>query len=154
MTSDESSISEWHLTSKINSLRFFSDLHLLAINQYSSSLTKLRGSIEPYSTHLQKENADKRTTSLKSSIAHGETRKNISFQFSSLCRVRLCDPMNRSTPGLPVHHQLPEFTQTHVHRVGDAIHRLQGSDSISSQGGWREFLFFPFLFFHLMPMLC
>ena len=32
-----------------------------------------------------------------------------------------CDPMNRSTPGLPVHHQLPEFTQTHVHRVGDAI---------------------------------
>ena len=33
----------------------------------------------------------------------------------------LCDPMNRSTPGLPVRHQLPEFTQTHVHRVGDAI---------------------------------
>ena len=33
----------------------------------------------------------------------------------------LCDPMNRSTPGLPVHHQLPEFTQTHAHRVGDAI---------------------------------
>ena len=33
----------------------------------------------------------------------------------------LCDPMNRSTPGLPVHHQLPESTQTHVHRVSDAI---------------------------------
>ena len=33
----------------------------------------------------------------------------------------LCDPMNRSMPGLPVHHQLPEFTQTHVHRVSDAI---------------------------------
>jgi len=33
----------------------------------------------------------------------------------------LCDSMNCSTPGLPVHHQLPEFTQTHVHRVGDAI---------------------------------
>ena len=32
----------------------------------------------------------------------------------------LCDPMNPSTPGLPVHHQLPEFTQTHVHWVGDA----------------------------------
>ena len=48
----------------------------------------------------------------------------IPFQFSSvqsLSRVRLCDPMNCSTPGLPVHHQLPEFTQTHVHRVGDAI---------------------------------
>ena len=39
---------------------------------------------------------------------------------SQLCPT-LCDPMNRSTPGLPVHHQLPEFTQTHVHRVGDAI---------------------------------
>ena len=33
----------------------------------------------------------------------------------------LCDPMNRSTPGLPVHHQLLEFTHSHVHRVGDAI---------------------------------
>ena len=33
----------------------------------------------------------------------------------------LCDPMNRSMPGLPVHHQHPEFTQTDVHRVGDAI---------------------------------
>ena len=46
------------------------------------------------------------------------------FQFSSvqsLSRVQLCDPMNRSMPGLPVHHQLPEFTQTHVHRVCDAI---------------------------------
>ena len=44
-------------------------------------------------------------------------------QFSSVAQLcpTLCDPMNRSTPGLPVHHQLPEFTQTHVHRVGDAI---------------------------------
>ena len=41
----------------------------------------------------------------------------------------LCDPMNRSTPGLPVHHQLPEFTQTHVHQVSDAI---QPSHPLSS----------------------
>ena len=43
--------------------------------------------------------------------------------FSSVAQScpTLCDPMNRSTPGLPVHHQLPEFTQTHVHRVSDAI---------------------------------
>ena len=41
----------------------------------------------------------------------------------------LCDPMNRSMPGLPVHHQLPEFTQTHVHRVADAI---QPSHPLSS----------------------
>ena len=44
-------------------------------------------------------------------------------QFSSVTRscLTLCDPMNCSTPGLPVHQQLLEFTQTHVHRVGDAI---------------------------------
>ena len=41
----------------------------------------------------------------------------------------LCHPMNRSTPGLPVHHQLPDFTQTHVHRVSDAI---QPSHPLSS----------------------
>ena len=41
----------------------------------------------------------------------------------------ICDPMNHSTPGLPVHHQLPEFTQTHVHRVSDAI---QPSHPLSS----------------------
>ena len=46
-----------------------------------------------------------------------------SVQFSSVAQLclTLCDPMNRSTPGLPVHHQLPEFTQTHAHQVGDAI---------------------------------
>ena len=44
-------------------------------------------------------------------------------QFSSVTQslLTLCDPMDCSTPGLPVHHELPEFTQTHVHRVGDAI---------------------------------
>ena len=41
----------------------------------------------------------------------------------------LCDPVNRSTPGLPVHHKLPEFTQAHVHQVGDAI---QPSHPLSS----------------------
>ena len=45
-----------------------------------------------------------------------------SVQFSSVAQScpTLCDSMNRSMPGLPVHHQLPEFTQTHVHRVSDA----------------------------------
>ena len=45
---------------------------------------------------------------------------------AQLC-LTLCDPMNRSTPGLPVHHQLPEFTQTHVHRVSDAIPAISSS---------------------------
>ena len=53
------------------------------------------------------------------------------LQFSSVAQscLTLCDPMDRSTPGLPVHHQLPEFTQTHVHRVSDAI---QPSHPLSS----------------------
>ena len=52
-------------------------------------------------------------------------------RFSSVGQLcpTLCDPTNRSTPGLPVHHQLLEFTQTHVHRVGDAI---QPSHPLSS----------------------
>ena len=54
-----------------------------------------------------------------------------SVQFSSVAQLcpSLCDPMHCSTPGLPVHHQLPEFTQTHVHRAGDAI---QPSHPLSS----------------------
>ena len=53
------------------------------------------------------------------------------LQFSSVTQScpTLCDPMNCSTPGLPVHHQLQEFTQTHVHRVSDAI---QPSHPLSS----------------------
>ena len=53
------------------------------------------------------------------------------IQFSSVAQScpTLCDPMNRSTPGLPVYHQLPEFTQTRFHRVSDAI---QPSHPLSS----------------------
>ena len=55
----------------------------------------------------------------------------MAVQFSSVAQScpTLCDPMNHSMPGLPVHHQLPESTQTHVHRVDDAI---QPSHSLSS----------------------
>ena len=49
-------------------------------------------------------------------------------QYSPLV-LSICDPMNHSTPHLPVHHQFPEITQTHVHRVGDAI---QPSHPLSS----------------------
>ena len=55
----------------------------------------------------------------------------ISVQFSSVTQSRptLCNPMDCSTPGFPVHHQLPEFTQTHIHQVGNAI---QPSHPLSS----------------------
>ena len=59
------------------------------------------------------------------------TLKMSSVQFSSVTQScsTLCDPVNRSTPGFPVHHQVLEFTQTHVHWVGDAI---QQSHPLSS----------------------
>ena len=47
--------------------------------------------------------------------------KAVQFSLVAQSGLTLCDPMNRNTPGLPVHHQLPEPIQTHVHRVGDAI---------------------------------
>ena len=61
----------------------------------------------------------------------GKPSKGLSVQFSSVAQLclTLCDPMNGSTPGLPVHHQLPEFTKTHIHQVGDAI---QPSHPLSS----------------------
>ena len=50
----------------------------------------------------------------------------LSVQFSSVAQLcpTFCDPMNRSMPDLPVHHQLPEFTQTHIHQVSDASSHL------------------------------
>ena len=62
-----------------------------------------------------------------------------SVQFSSVAQLcpTLCDPMNCSTPGLPVHHQLPEFTQTQVHRVGDAI---QPSHPVIPFSSWPQSL--------------
>ena len=79
-----------------------------------------------------------------------------SVQFNSVAQLRLtlCNPMDCSTPGLPVHHELPEFTQTHVHWVGDAIQPPQvdisvvyfssclqffpASGSFQDPGSWKE----------------
>ena len=77
----------------------------------------------------------------------------LAIQFSSVAHScpTLCDPMNRSTPGLPVHHQLPEFIQTHVHRIGDAIqpsHPLSNPfsfclQSFPASGSFQMSQFFP-----------
>ena len=87
---------------------------------------------------------------VRQQIMMNEARKiNIllaTVQFSSVAQsgLTLCSPMNRSTPGLPVHHQLPEFTQTHVHRVGDAIQPSHGNplqysclENPMDRGAWR-----------------
>ena len=68
---------------------------------------------------------------LKPNIQNTKIMTSSPIQFSSVAQScpTLCDPMNCSTPGLPVHHQLPDFTQTHVHRVSDAI---QPSHPLSS----------------------
>ena len=58
-------------------------------------------------------------------LKFGDSNLNsISIIFSSVAQscLILCDPMDCSMPGFPVHHQLPELTQSHVHRVGDVIH--------------------------------
>ena len=57
---------------------------------------------------------------------NGELKVNLPFifpQYSSVTQLcpTVCNPMDCSMPGLPVHHQLPELTQTHIHQVGDAI---------------------------------
>ena len=69
-----------------------------------------------------------------------------SVQFSSVTEscLTLCNLMNCSTPGLPVHHQLPEFTQTHIHRVGDAIqpsHPLKSPSPASPNPSQHKGLF-------------
>ena len=61
------------------------------------------------------------TTAVKLLESHSLSQKILQFSSVSQSGLTPCDPMNHSTPGLPVHHQLPEFTQTQVHRVGDAI---------------------------------
>ena len=60
---------------------------------------------------------------------HAHHLKEVQFSSVTQSCPTLCDPMNRSTPGLPIHHQLLEFTQTHVHLVGDAT---QPSHALSS----------------------
>ena len=71
---------------------------------------------EQLRNHLRQEYRNQRSSSRLED--HGDE-----IHFSSVAQScpTLCDPMNHSTPSLPVHHQLPEFIQTPVHRVGDAI---------------------------------
>ena len=68
------------------------------------------------------------------------------YQFSSVAQScsTLCDAMDCSTPGFPIHHQLPELAQTHVHRVGDAIqpsHPLSSPSPPTFNLSWHQALF-------------
>ena len=91
--------------------------------QADSLPAKLQGSLGPLRRIKESEALKEEKRTFISTL--------LCLQFSSVAQLcpTLCDPMNRSTPGLPLHHQLPEFTQAHVHRVGDAI---QPSHPLSS----------------------
>ena len=89
-----------------------------------------RSQINNLSFHLKKLEKDEQTK-----LKPRRRKKLIKIweenQFSSVTQSypTLCNPINRSTPGLPVHHQLPDFTQTHVHRVSNAIQPSLSSPS-------------------------
>ena len=91
-------------------------------------------------------------------LFHKQNNSFLYFQFSSVAQScpTLCDPMNRSTPGLPGHHQPPVSTQTHVHRVGDAIqfsHPLSSPSSPAPNPSQDQGLLFIYLFFYLQWIL-
>ena len=91
----------------INNLRYANDTTLMAENEeLKSLLIKVKKKSEKVGLKL-----NIRITKIMASDPIS------SVQFSSVAQLcpTLCNPMNRSTPGLPVHHQLPEFTQTHIH---------------------------------------
>ena len=76
-------------------------------------------------------------------MASGPIRSDQIRSVAQSC-LTLCDPMNFSMPGLPVHHRLPEFTQTHVHRVGDAIqpsHPLSSPSPLAPNPSQHQSLF-------------
>ena len=84
------------------------------------------GSLFPSPGDLPNPGFKSRSPTLQADSLPGEPQGNpylckLKFRSGAQLSPTLCDPMNHSTPGLPVHHQLLEFTQTHVHRVGDAI---------------------------------
>ena len=85
---------------------------------------RTQGKVCPTTLALWSWTFNSRAVSNKLTIFRKPHSISLSVQFSSVTQLcpTLCDPVNLSTPGLPLHHQLPEFTQTHVHWVSDAIH--------------------------------
>ena len=95
----------------INNLRYVDDTTLIA-----ESKEKLKN-------FLMKVKEESKKAGLKLKIQKMKIMASSPIQFSSVDQScpTLCDPMNHSTPGLPVHQELPKLTQTYIHRIGDAI---------------------------------
>ena len=114
--------------SKYQYIWFLVKIHVLACKQLHSCCVLIWSFLHPgcvikcsflgeTDTEIDRDR-DKRDRASSSSVRFSSVQ---SLSCVRLSCVRLCDPMNCSTPGLPVHHHLPEPTQTHVHRVRDAI---------------------------------
>ena len=123
----------WSFSFSINLSNEYSGLISFRINWFD--LLAVQGTLKSLlQHHSSKSSILLHSTFFMVSLSHlyMTARKTISsVQFSHVTQScpTLCNPMNLSMPGLPVHHQLPEFTQTHVHWVGDAI---QPSHPLSS----------------------
>ena len=106
----------------VNNLRYADDTTLMAESkeELKSFLMKVKEESEKVGLKLNIQNTK--------IMASGPIRSDQIRSVAQSC-LTLRNPMNRSTPGLPVHHQLPEYTETHVHRVSDAI---QPSHPLSS----------------------
>ena len=95
--------------------------------RYADDTTLMEESEEELKSLLMKVKEESEKVGLKLNIqktkimASGPIRSDQIRSVAQSC-LTLCDPMNRSTPGLPVHHQLPEFTETHVYRVSQRCH--------------------------------
>ena len=98
----------------INNLRYADDTTLMAESEeeLKSLLMKVKE---------ESEKAGLKLNIQKTKIMASDPTSSVQFISVAQSCLALCDPMNHSRPGLRVHHQLLEFTQTHVHRVGDAI---------------------------------
>ena len=105
----------------INNHRYADDITLMAENE--EALKSLLMQVK-----AESENVGLKLNIQKTTIMGSDPIQFSSVQFTQSCPI-LCDPMNHSMPGLPVHYQLPKSTQTHVYRVGDAI---QPSHPLSS----------------------
>ena len=91
--------------------------------RYADVITLMAENEEELKSLLMKVKEERKKVGLKLNVQNTKIMASGPIQIRSVAQScpTLCDPMNRSTPGLPVHHQLPEFTQTHVLRVSDAI---------------------------------
>ena len=123
---------DFKMSSVANFVRFF----LICKEKFCPLFLMCKENILGIKKHVNSTNNIEIFTHLMLSSMHPDLRdflfvKVECIQFSSVSQScpTLCDPMNRSTPGLSVHHQLLEFTQTHVHWVSDAI---QPSHPLSS----------------------